>query len=348
MNFRKHILADISKCYAVLGQIINGEPHLFFAGEGNGSVHVFHGEDFSQHQILTEGGGGTMSIVPIPEKDGWILISRGFYSMVESQDSVIELIRYDNGVFSDPKRLVALPYLHRFGLIKAPDNTTYLVAASIADYKKDKDDWSCPGHLYYAVLPENFDESAELNLTRLPGDYYINHGFYVHKETVYIGCRDGVFQISPPETADGGCFLINRLLDFPASDIALCDIDRDGEDELAVLLPFHGDQFKIYKRIEGTYREVYHYPIENDFYHAVSGATICKEPAFVVGARQLASQLLLVRWDEKARDFVNWVIEDGVGPSNAAVFNLPSSDILLSANRKIDQATIYIFDRAQN
>ena len=349
MKFRKHALADISKCYSALGQEIDGEPHLFFAGEGDGSVHVFHGEGFSLHQTLTDGGGGTMSIVPIPGKKGWILISRGFYSMVESQDSVIELIRYENGAFSAPQRLTSLPYLHRFGLVTAPDNTVYLIAATIADYKKNKDDWDHPGHLYYAVLPDHFDKLTELCLTRLPGDYYINHGFYVHKsngiESAYIGCLNGIFQISPPETVNDKNFLINQLLDIPASDIAFCDIDRDGEDELAVLSPFHGDQFKIYKRIDDTYREVYHCPIENDFYHAVSGATICKEPVFVVGARQLASQLLLVRWDEKSRTFANQIVEDGVGPSNVAVVNLSSCDILLSANRKINQAAIYIFTK---
>jgi len=347
MKLQKQVLREIEKCYSALGLFIGGEPHLFFAGEGNGSVHVFHGKSFDRHITVTEGGGGTMSIVAVPGREGWVMISRGFYSMVESQGSVIELIRHRDGAFAGPEQIAALPYLHRFGLVSAPGGAIYLIAATIADYKRDKEDWEYPGHLYYALLPDCLDNPFELEFIRLPGDYYINHGFCVSgqndREAAYIGCREGAFRITPPEQR-GGDFNIERLLDIPISDVAVCDIDGDGEDEIAALLPFHGDRLKLFKRVGGSYREVYSYPVENDFYHAILGAEIGGEKVFVAGARRIAAQLLLIRWDKKSRAYVPQVIDEGVGPSNAAVLNTPERDILLSANRQINQAAIYVFD----
>ena len=53
--------------------------------------------------------------------------------------------------------------------------------------------------------------------------------------------------------------MIAGLLDTPASDAVLVDLDGDGEKELAVLSPFHGDKISIYKKKEGVFHQIYAY-----------------------------------------------------------------------------------------
>lgn len=345
LPFEKISLGTIEKCYAVLGVMLEGKPCLFYGGEGPGSVRAFRGDDFAQCDVIWDSGGGTMSIVPLPGHEGWALASRGFYSMVESEGSTVEIIRYREGAFSH-ETIAALPYLHRFDTLLAPDGTRYLLAATLHGGKADKEDWSKPGHLYAGVLPEDVSDSFEVPLTQLPGDFYVNHGFcraeWAGQEAAFTASREGVFVWLPPETP-GGVWRTEQPLDIPVSDIAIADIDGDGEPEIAALLPFHGNQFKIYHREDGAYREVYAYPVENDFYHAVISGRIRGELMFAVGARKGAADLFLVRWDTEAQAYFAQQLEAGPGPSNLALLNTPEEDLLLSANRMIFEAAAYRF-----
>ena len=109
MKYEKQIIDDIFKCYAVSALLIEGEDQLIFAGEGDGSCHVFSGKDFDEKKTLWEGGGGTMSIVPIPEKEGYFFASKGFYSMVDATTSHVVLVRYKDGEFTG-KKVIEIPY----------------------------------------------------------------------------------------------------------------------------------------------------------------------------------------------------------------------------------------------
>ncbi|NLD60358.1 MAG: hypothetical protein GX647_11985 [Clostridiales bacterium] len=345
LSFEKIRLGSIEKCYAALGVELEGEPCLFFGGEGPGSVRAFRGERFEQCDVIWEGGGGTMSIVPFPGRGGVALISRGFYSMVDSEGSSIELVRYRDGAFSH-ETIAELSYLHRFDAVLAPDGARYIVAATLHGGKADKEDWSKPGHLYIGELPESADGPFRVELVPLPGDYYVNHGFckgeWEGRDAAFTSSREGVFVTLPPDRR-GGAWRTERLLDFPVSDIAVCDIDGDGEREIAALLPFHGNQFKIFHRDGGGYREVFAYPVENDFYHAVISGRIRGERMFAGGARKLAADLFLVRWDGERGGYFTQQLEAGSGPSNLAILNAAGGDYLLSANRMIFEAAAYRF-----
>jgi len=345
LAFEKLNFGEIEKCYSTLGLEIGGKPYLFFGGEGKGSMRVFSGENFENCDLIWEGGGGTMSIVPLPGHEGWILASRGFTSMVDSAGSTVEIIRYVNGKFSH-ESIATLDYLHRFDTLLAPDGTRYIFAASLHGGKVDKDDWSKPGHLYYGAMPQDVETSFNVPLTRLPGDFYMNHGFckgeWEGRDAGFIASREGVFVALPPEKL-GGEWKIIRLLDFPVSDIAVADVDGDGEKEIAALLPFHGNECKIFKLENGAYRQVYSHPTENDFYHAIISGRIGGELMFMVGSRKGAAELCLLRWDADEKAYVSQQIEAGPGPSNLALLNTASGDYLLSANRMIFEAAAYRF-----
>lgn len=343
MHYSKKRLAEIEKCYAATGMMIQDEPWLFFAGEGNGSLQAFHGDEFERRVQIWTGGGGTMSVVPLQEEPPILLASRGFYSMVEAQSSTIEIIRYADGAFSH-QTIARLPYLHRFDVLTAADGVKYILAATIASFKENKEDWSHPGHLYWAKLPTDLSVPFEVSLTMLPGDYYINHGFCIAQsaELAYTASREGIFSVKPPQEI-GGEWQITKLLDEPVSDIAVCDIDADGEPEIAAILPFHGNVFKVYRKQGEKLEAMYEHPDENDFYHTVISGHINGQPVYVGGARKLSANLFVLTWDNQSQTLSSQEIDRGGGPSNAYLFNAPGQDLLLSANRMIAEAAVYLF-----
>ena len=138
-----------------------------------------------------------------------------------------------------------------------------------------------PGKVYAAVLPDDlssYNEDNQLELKMIKEDMLKNHGYYRVREndmdTSVISAVCGVFQFIPPEEKDGE-WEIRTLLETAASDAVLIDLDEDGEKELAVLSPFHGDQISIYKKNNGAFEKVYEYEKPTEFTHAIYGGDLC-------------------------------------------------------------------------
>ena len=116
-----------------------------------------------------------------------------------------------------------------------------------------------------------------------------NHGYCRclenGQETALISCQEGVFQFFPPESANEP-WKIHSLLDTPASDAVLIDLDGDGQKELCVISPFHGEKISIYANKDSQYKKVYDYPEAAEFSHAICACTLCGTPAFVFGHRK--------------------------------------------------------------
>lgn len=341
---QKLILGEVEKCYTSLGLRIAGRPVLVYAGEGDGCICAYAGEGFHTRTDISRGGGGTMSLVEVRGKEGWMFASRGFYSMVDCGSSTIEIIRYEDGAFHMEK-VAEVPYLHRFGVVYGLDGTGYMVAATLHGGKKDKADWSTPGHVLWTELPENLGAPFTLAFRQFDGDFYINHGFCTARdetgELALTSSREGVFRFAPP-AKKGEAWQRAQLLSGPVSDVALLDIDGDGNMELATISPFHGDTFRVYRVNGGAYEAFYEYPVANDFYHTVISGTMDGTPVVVGGARMETADLFVLRWNGEDNRIQAQQLDVGAGPSNADILNDATCDYVISANRQIGQAAVYL------
>ncbi len=341
MEVKKQIIDDIFKCYSVNALSINGETHLVFAAEGDGSCHVYTGNDFQNKKVLWEGGGGTMSLATIPDMEGCFFASKGFYSMVDSGTSAVYFLKYSNGEFTE-KKIFDIPYLHRFDVFNIED-ARYIIAATIHSGKTDKEDWSKPGKVLVGKLPMDLNQDFEAELSVLVESLTKNHGFnrgvWNGKEAAFIASEEGVMAVMPPQNGDD--WSTEQIFNHPVSDVAAIDIDGDGELEFALLSPFHGDQMDIFKKIDGKYEKVYSYPKHMDFYHAIFADEINGVPSFVLGARKEDQELYVIQYDKEADGFNAIVLDSGVGSSNARVIHTKKGDLIMSANRQLGQAAIY-------
>ncbi len=342
MKFKKKILDDIFKCYSVNELKIDGETHLIFAGEGPGICQVFSGTGFQKKQTLWEGGGGIMSIVTVPEYEGYFFASKGFFSMVDGETSGVYLIRYKNGEFRE-ERIIDLPYLHRFDVLTIGAKR-YFIGAALHSGKEDKEDWSKPGKLFVADMPMDLDGKIHVELRLLKEGITKNHGFnrgtWKGMEVAFIASEEGVFAIIPPQEGNLD-WVVEQIFSHPVSDVAAIDIDGDGEIEFALLSPFHGNQFDVYKKVDGKYISVFSYDKKLDFYHAIYADTFNGIPSFIIGARKEDMDLFLVQYDQEEKAFTSHLVDSAVGSSNARIIHTKDGDMIMSANRQIGQAAIY-------
>jgi hypothetical protein len=156
-----------------------------------------------------------------------------------------------------------------------------------------------------------------------------------------VTCEQGAFEVTPP-AVPGGDWNVRQFMDWPISDISACDIDGDGELEFATIEPFHGSYFRIYKKIDGSFRKVYENEEVTEFYHVVVGTTLAGVPVFLGGCRRGKQQLFYVRaLSAGTAGFATEIIEEGVGPSNVSVVHEKDRDIIIAANREKAEAALY-------
>ncbi|MCI8504743.1 MAG: hypothetical protein HFI67_00950 [Lachnospiraceae bacterium] len=346
----KRVIATLNKCYCVAPVQYQGALCILVAAEKKDRCLLFDREG-NEKAVVWEGPGGVMTMVQAPGKDGTFLATQKFYSPNDSKEAKIIIAEEKDNTWT-VRTLCSLPFVHRFDILKK-DGRHYLIACALKSGHEYEEDWSSPGKIYGALLPEDlsgFDEEHPLSLQVVKDGLFKNHGYCRLTEdgedSSLICCENGVFRFWPPETPKGE-WRMKRLLDTPASDALYMDFDGDGKRELLVLSPFHGDTLTIYKEEEDGFSAVWKYPEKADFLHAIWGGMICGYPVAVIGHRKGARRLFAIGWDEEKNAYGFKTLDDDCGPANVYGYSTGGKDILIAANRETDEVAMYIFKENQ-
>lgn len=347
MMFKKEVISNLNRCYSIAPLTYQSRQHFLVASEKDYACLLFD-ENGRQEQVVWEHPGGTMSMVQLPGSDGVFLATHRFYSPNDSKQAEIVMVSppVDGGCWR-VKTLVKLPHVHRFDLLTR-NGVNYLIACTICSGRDYKDDWSYPGKVYGAVLPENLEKiegDIPISLSVLKDNMLKNHGYLRHDQNgVMYGiaaCESGVYGFIPPQEP-GQNWEITAMLNVPVSDLAMVDFDGDGEDEMVAIAPFHGDELYVYKKIDGEYRVVYTHPVPVEFVHAIWGGILGGEPVAVIGYRQGKRELFYIRCSCFAPlQFETQVIDSGIGPANVYHSSANGKEILVAANREISEVALY-------
>lgn len=345
MRIEKKALANLARCYATAAFPIDGEPTILLATEGEGACLSWRGPDFKQQRSVWDGPGGTMSIVPIPGKNGEFLAIQKFFKLFQWDEAIVVWVKPQADGSFESREILKLPYIHRFDLFEC-DGRVLFLGCTLAESKETRDDWSKAGKVYVGQLAKDWDSRLELRVIK--DGLFRNHGYarstWKGREAGLITSDEGAFAVTPPAAA-GDDWSVERFMDWQISDIAACDIDGDGELEYATIEPWHGGYFRVYKRIGGKYLRIWEHPEIAEFYHVVVGTRLRNIPTFIGGCRRGSQHLFLVQAaapDAAGLPSLTAVtIDTGVGPSNVAVLNGPDRDIIISANREKGEAALY-------
>lgn len=340
MKIEKKFLTDLYRCYATSSVIINGKEEILAATEGEGPCFMYDSETFEK-SIVWDNPGGTMSIVPIPRREGEFLAIQNFFPTFQAENSQIVWGKYVDGRW-EIKTLFKMPYLHRFDILDV-EGKLYFIGAILCNSKESKDDWSDPGKICVSEVPNDLSKPFKFKIIK--EGLTKNHGYcrakHEEKMVSFITSQEGVFRVTPPYGKDE--WKVEKIIDRPTSDVAIVDIDEDGENEIVTIEEFHGKHFRINKKYENEYKIVYEYEKKMDFGHVVWGGLLRNVPTIIGGYRREDKELFYIQCtDKKSLKFNTQVIDSGIGPSNVHVINEKNRDIIVSANREVGQAVLYI------
>ncbi|WP_122642283.1 hypothetical protein [Luxibacter massiliensis] len=344
---KKKVMGNLEKCYSIAPLMYQGRRHILVAAEKVDRCILFD-EEGNEEETVWEGPGGTMTMVQVPGTDGEFLATQQFYSPNDSgKAKIVAAVPGEKDGWA-VRTLAELPFVHRFDIIES-GKERYLFACTLKSGHGYRDDWSHPGKIYAARLPENlggYNGENQLELEVIREGLLKNHGYYRVEEnggvSALVSCENGVFRFYPPAPGGQG-WKEEQLLDTPASDAAMMDLDGDGEMELVVISPFHGAEASVYKLRGGTYKKVYQYPEKAEFLHAIWSGTLAGRPVIVLGHRKGARRLIAVMW--KGGGFTFRTIDDDCGPANVYGYRIGERDILIATNRETDEIARYEFEQ---
>lgn len=339
---KKKIMAHLEKCYSIAPLHYKGEDHILVAAEKTDRCILFDMEGNEEETVWRE-PGGVMTMVQVPHTDGQFLATHKFYSPNDSKEAKIVIASPKDGGW-EIRTLAELPFVHRFDILES-GGKRYLIACCLKSGHEYKEDWSSPGQVYAALLPDDlssFDEKNQLKLTLIKDKLLKNHGYCRivrdGEMSALICCENGVSVFSPPQ-GENADWTVTPLTETPASDAVLADFDNDGKDELLVLSPFHGDTIQIYREKDGKYELEYEHPEKLEFLHAIWSGRIQGKTTAVLGHRKGKRDLLKLTWED-GRYHVE-VIDHDCGPANVYGFHRQGKDYLVAANREINEIAMY-------
>lgn len=339
MKIEKIHLDDITRCYSASHMNINEDLYVLLASEDPNSVcFSYTGKDFDKKEIVWDNRGGCMSIIPFENRKGEFLAVNEFYLKVTpSLSKIVWGRKTENGW--EIKDLFSLPYLHRFDIYSVGD-VDYIICATIARNKSNKEDWSEPGQIYVGVLDKDLNKPIELK--QIVDGCFRNHGYYRSEcngqVCGYFSSDQGVIRITPPNNIDGE-WVIEKVMEGKIGEIALIDIDNDGNLEMITIEPFHGNTIKIYKLNNDKYECVFTYENEIDFAHTLIGRYINGVPSFIAGIRRLDAELIIIQYINDKYKVIT--VDKGVGPANVDYVQLDDYGLLISANHTANEAAVY-------
>lgn len=340
MRYIKQRIGELEKCYALSTVSAGGKMHLLAAAEKRDPCYLF---DLAGNltETVWEAPGGVMTMVPVPGAEGTFLATHAFYSPNDSAEARLICARRTPEGWRI-NTVAELPFVHRFDILPR-GGVNYILACTLKSGHEYKNDWRFPGALWTGVLSD--DPAAELTLTVLREGLGHNHGYTRYENggvlSGVISCDRGVYRVTPPE-APGGDWEVELLLDVPASDAVLMDMDGDGKPELFTISPFHGDTITIWRLDDsGTYREAYRYPEVLPFLHAIWGGVVYGRPTVYVGNREGERLLLGFYYEPKSGSYRFETVDAGAGPANCMLFERSGHPALLAANRETNEIAIY-------
>lgn len=332
MKFNKVFKDGLDHCYAIM-RLQHGEhDYLVVASEEDQPCYAYDLNNDYQRTVVWSNVGGTMTMVQIPGTLDFLATQR-FYPGFNSAECRIVKETF-NGTDWDQTVIGNFPYIHRFDISPKEDGTGYwYVGCSIAEDKKDIDDWSTPGKIWVG----EYDDEAVAIKNNHPLDFDLtkNHGHKRMQGYSLITGVEGIFKLTHP-TANND-WQLEQVSDRETSDVYSADINQDGHNEYLTIEGFHGPYLRL---TDENFNTITKTDADTPFGHAIWGGKLGEREYFIFGWRAGKQNLELLTDDQLNSE----LIDAQVGPSNVTVFEKQGQRYLLSANREANQVAVYAIE----
>jgi len=332
----KKIILNIESVYTACAFRIGFKYYIGAGSETKPEVFLYELSTGSK-SLVNGCPGGVMSFIPVPGKPELFFSVMGLFPPFIGAEAGVFMHRRLADKWETQKAF-SLPFAHRCEIVTR-DDENYLFAASVSKHKADPADWSKPGETHLFRLGDNIE--AALTSELIDNSLTRNHGMIRTeidgKDTVCISGKGGIFYF---DQLDGDKWVKKQLFDKEVSEFVFIDLDGDGQQELVVIEPFHGQTLNVYKKVENNWELKYSDSLS--FGHGLSCGFIKGEAVIVVGSRRgtfALDQFKVV--DLEAGKFTREMIERDAGPTQTQVFSANGNDYILSANQKKNEVALY-------
>ena len=345
MHVEKTLVASIDKvyCLTIVPRLsMNGLPAFAAGSESSGPLMFFEPPDY-HGRILADVPGGFMSLGTF-EQDSqqYLVASTDFKPGFNAADCALVVYPLQAGAAG--LVVAKLPYTHRVAVVEM-NGRNYCLASTLCSGKAFKDDWTQPGGIHLAEIPDNplaswnfreivtgLNKNHGMDFARLNGDR--NGGFL-------LSCQEGLFYL-PLAEQPGGKWETEKIAEGEHSDAFILEHGGTDSTEVFTISPFHGNLLSRYCRCEEGWKRTV---IDDSLHmgHVLWAGVFLAEPSLLVGERGGKKQL---RWFRKGPGTVQWqpreTIDSDIGPTQIAVCNQgPNSEILIVAGHAQNQVIIY-------
>lgn len=330
MEFKKVFEDELDHCYAIMRLKDNDEDFIVVASEEDSPCYAYDLNNNYARKTVWSSVGGTMTMVQIPGTLNF-LATQKFYPGFNSPNCRIVKEKF-NGNDWDQVVIGDFPYVHRFDVFPKSDESGYwFVGCSIANSKKNAEDWSDPGKIWVGEYDD--DNEQVNNLHALDFALTKNHGYKRMTGYSLITGVQGIFKLQHPTAMSD--WQLTQLSDIETSDIFSADINQDGHPEYLTIEGFHGPYLRI---SDENFNTIKLSQPETLFGHAIwGGKLIDGNEYFIFGWRSGKQNLELITSDQLDTQ----LIDEKVGPSNGTVYEKNGHEYLLSANRESNKVAVY-------
>jgi hypothetical protein len=341
MRFVKKRLSAADQGYSINALHLLGEDRIVAAPEGVGPAMAFTPAE-NGSAVLAEGPGGCMGFAPIPGRDDALVMITGFYPIFKAEKAGLHVYQAVDGL-SKPwkgRRALDLPFVHRITSVSNGVDS-FLVGATVCGGKDFQDDWSRPGTVYVAQFPEDLD--GDWKTQAILEGVHRNHGMGTGSHNgaacVYVSGDEGIFALILPAPGKHE-WRVEKIFDGPVSELYFADLDGDGEDELAVIEPFHGETMSVYKRVGGEWQKIYSTPLA--FGHGLWAGDLSGSQAVIVGNRADGKNLVCYRvMHDVPFAMEELVIDEGSGTTNLDVVTTSTGVAIVTSNVEHAEYAMY-------
>lgn len=341
MQFKKRTLSQATQGYCITSLPILGQNRIIAAPEAAGPTLVFTAPNWECSVLATE-PGGCMGFAMVPGRSDAMFMITKFYPIFKSEEAGVHLYQATDGLDTPwtGQRIIDLPFVHRISVV-GNGMENFLVAASVCEGKDFQDDWSKPGAVYVAKIQDGLASPWELKPI-LEGIHQ-NHGMQVRehegKPCVYVAATEGVFRLEVPAAGQSE-WHVTQLLDHKVSELYLADLDGDGQDEMAVIEPFHGKTMSVYKNENNTWQKIYSAALA--FGHGLWAGTFGTEQAVFAGNRSDDANLACFKVVSlKPFNMEESVVDAGSGTTNLDVIQTAQGPALITSNPGHEEYALY-------
>jgi hypothetical protein len=328
----------------VPGQSVAGWPAFLAGSEGDDPLLYFEPSQYEAIEIADK-PGGFMSLWAF-EQDGsnYVVAATDFKPGFKAENCRIIVYPLDEpgkGGCVDAGRL---PYTHRVAVLNLDGRKCFL-GSTLCSAKAFKQDWTQPGGIHLAVIPEPL--KTEWEFRQIVTGLNKNHGMdFAQLEKTdrggfLLSAMEGLFLMKIPESLEGQ-WELEAIADGEHSDAFAYDWDGTGFAQIFAISPFHGEKVSVYRREQSGWSAT---TITDDLSmgHVLWAGELLGRPGLLVGGRDGRKELRLYRkGGPQGKEFSHEILDEGIGPTQIAVVNQGRDSAgLIVAAHGVNEVRIY-------